>query len=101
MAVQRLLKYKHPVVAVGIKKGNIEGVEIQNNLPKIENVDTVTLYLGPKNQVEYYDYVFSLNPRRVIFNPGTYNLELIEQLEKREIECVDACTLVMLSAGTY
>jgi len=101
MAVKKLLNYGHEVVPIGIKKGEIEGIEIMPAEGGLDEVDTVTLYLGPQNQPQYYDYIKDLNPKRVIFNPGTINHEFMEQLEKQGIEVVDACTLVMLSANTY
>lgn len=101
MAVLKLLKYKHEVVPVGIKKGKIGGIEILSAAIKIDEVDTVTLYLGPQNQPQYYKYILDLKPNRVIFNPGTINREFMKQLEGRGIEAVDACTLVMLSSDTY
>ncbi len=102
MAVNRLLENKHEVVPVGIKKGEVGGIPIENDLEKIhEGIDTITLYLGPKNQLNYYDYILKTKPKRVIFNPGTYNVELVDLLKENKIETVDACTLVMLSADTY
>lgn len=101
MAANRLKENGHEIVPVGIKKGEVAGEKIINQPPQIEDVDTVTLYLGPKNQAEYHDYILSLNPKRVIFNPGTHNPELIKKLDEKGIESVDACTLVMLSAGNY
>ena len=62
-----------------------------------KNIDTVTLYLNPKRQEEYYDYIISLQPRRVIFNPGTENMEFIKLLKNNQIESEIACTLVLLS----
>ncbi|MFT6166925.1 MAG: putative CoA-binding protein [Vicingaceae bacterium] len=101
MAVKKLLNYGHEVVPVGIKKGEIDGIEILAAEGLIDDVDTVALYLGPQNQAQYYDYIKSQNPKRVIFNPGTINQEFMGQLEKDGVEVVDACTLVMLSANTY
>lgn len=101
MAVNRLKQHQHEVIPVGIKKGEIANIPIQNGQPLHENVDTVTLYVGPEKQKEYYDYLLDLKPKRVIFNPGTINQELMDLLRKENIEVVDACTLVMLSADTY
>lgn len=100
-AVQRLNSNDYEVIPVGIKKGNIDGIEIVNHLEPFENVDTITLYLGPKNQKEYYDYIIDTNPNRVIFNPGTINPDLMDLCRNNKIEVVDACTLVMLAANTY
>jgi len=45
--------------------------------------------------------LLELNPKRVIFNPGTENKLLVEILEKNKIEAIEACTLVLLSTGQY
>ena len=101
-ATNMLIKYNHEVIPVGIKKGNIEGLEILNNKPKINDVDTVTLYISAKNQFEYYDYIINvLNPRRIIFNPGTENDELEKLAKEKNIEASIACTLVLLSTDQY
>ena len=91
----------HQVVPIGIREGNINGLKILTGKPDVENVDTVTLYVGPKNQPEWYDYIIGLKPKRVIFNPGTENRELESLLDKNNIEAIEACTLVMLSVGNY
>ncbi len=66
-----------------------------------KNVDTVTLYLNAKRQEEYYDYIISLKPRRVIFNPGTENFEFEKLLKKNAIYAEIACTLVLLRTCQY
>lgn len=101
MAVKKLMAYNHPVVAIGKKEGNINGLKITKEQASQENVDTVTLYLNPGNQREFYEYIFALQPKRIIFNPGTENDELEEIAAKRGIETLEACTLVMLSTGQY
>jgi len=101
MATQRLTQYGHEVVPIGIRAGDIGGVPIQKGLPEVEKTDTVTLYLGPDRQPPYYDYIFSLHPKRIIFNPGTENPELKQFAEEKGIETVEGCTLVMLSIGKY
>jgi uncharacterized protein len=100
-AIKKLKVYGHEVIPVGIKKGEIEGVIIQNGIPHYEDIDTITLYLNPENQKPYYDYIFSLKPQRIIFNPGTENIELIKMAKDRGIEYEIACTLVLLSLGEY
>ena len=79
----------------------IGNLEIVNGRPVLEDIDTITLYLGPERQREYYDYILSLKPKRIIFNPGTENNELAALAETNGIETVEACTLVMLSIGNY
>ena len=101
LATMRLAQRGHEVVPVGIRKGEIEGIKIIEGKPEIEEVDTVTLYLGAARQPEYYDYIFSLKPKRIIFNPGAENAELTQLAQERGIETVEGCTLVMLSIGAY
>jgi len=100
-AVERLLSHHHEVVALGIKEGNVLGVPILSGKPELKGIDTVTLYVGPAHQPAYYDYILSLHPRRVIFNPGTENPEFVQQLETAGIQAEEACTLVMLGIGNY
>lgn len=100
--VTRMLHHQNvPVVAIGIKAGEIDGVKIQTGMPAIEDVDTVTLYVGPANQPPYYDYVLNLKPKRIIFNPGTENPEFEAKVRKAGIEVLEACTLTMLTVGNY
>ncbi len=101
LAVMRLKQHGHEVVPLGIRDGNIEGIEMLKGKPAIEGVDTVTLYLNAQRQREYYDYIFSLNPRRIIFNPGAENPELMRLAHEKNIETVEGCTLVMLSIGVF
>ena len=100
-AVRSLKKHNVPVEAIGLKAGEIDGVKIQTGFPKIGDVDTVTLYVGEKNQPAYYDYILNLKPQRVIFNPGAENPEFEEKVRKAGIEVLEACTLTMLSIGNY
>ncbi len=101
LATQRLVKFGHEVVPVGLKKGLIAGLEIQQGEPALEEVDTVTLYMGAERQQPLHDYILSLHPKRIIFNPGAENPELEKMAHERGIETVEGCTLVMLSIGTY
>jgi len=101
LAIQKLRKYGHPVVAVGRKNTKVGDVVIDKERSKFENIDTVTLYLNPLNQKEYYDYILSLNPKRIIFNPGTENDELSALAKQKGIQPLEACTLVMLSTNQY
>lgn len=101
IATIRLKQHGHTVYPVGITKGEIDGETILTDKPALKGVNTVTLYVGPKNQPAWYDYILSLHPERIVFNPGTENQELYELARKNNIECVTACTLVMLSIGNY
>lgn len=101
LAVNKLKRYGHEVVAVGKKDANIDNIQISKEPILFNDVDTVTLYLNPDNQVQYYDYIVNLHPKRIIFNPGTENDDLVEIAKKNNIETIEACTLVMLSVGQY
>jgi uncharacterized protein len=100
-ATKKLKDYGYEVIPMGNKKGEIEGIAIQNGIPQYEGIDTITLYLNAENQKPYYDYIFSLKPKRIIFNPGTENVELIRMAKEKGIESEIACTLVLLSLGEY
>lgn len=101
LAVQRLRAHGHPVIAIGKKEGKVADVPIHKGPSEASGVDTVTLYLNPQNQMPYYDYILQMHPKRIIFNPGTENPELIKKAKENNIEPVIACTLVMLSTGQY
>lgn len=101
MAIERLLQHNIPVFAIGYKNDNTHGVTINKEKIGFKDVHTITLYLNPNNQKEYYNYILSLHPKRVIFNPGTENSELKQLLQQNHIEYIEACTLVMLSTGQY
>ncbi len=100
-AVKMLKAHGHQVIPVGQKKGEIDGLPIHNDQPQLQDVDTVSLYIGSRNQSDIYDYVVSLKPRRVIFNPGTENREFEDKLKEAGIETVEHCTLVMLGSNTF
>jgi len=101
LAVDHLRSKGHPVVAIGRRQGKIGDVIVGTARQDFDAVDTVTLYLSPHLQKEYYDYILSLHPRRLIFNPGTENNELAQLAEANGIEAMEACTLVLLSTGQF
>ena len=92
-----------PFIPLGIQEGEVLGEEILNvhDRPHIEDVDTLTMYINATRQKDWYDYLLSLKPRRIIFNPGSENNEFKKLAEKQGIECLEACTLVMLSVGNF
>lgn len=97
-----LLKAKgHDIINIGIKKGAVAGVDIEESGPIYPDVHTITLYIGPRLQPGYYDYILKTQPKRVVFNPGTENDELELLLKEQGIEALEACTLVLLSTGQY
>ena len=101
LAVNKLRSKGHPVVAIGRKTGRVADVEVQTEKKSEQAIDTVTLYLNPTHQKEYYDYILGLKPKRIIFNPGTENTELYDLAKKNGIQPLEACTLVLLSTGQY
>ena len=101
LALHRLQSHHHPVVAIGRKKGMVGDVAIETEKKPWQGVDTVTLYLNPKHQQEYYNYIMELKPKRIIFNPGAENDELASLAAKKGIQPIEACTLVMLATNQY
>jgi predicted CoA-binding protein len=101
LALNKLKAKQHPVVAVGRKETVVNGITIHKEKVAENGVDTVTLYLNPQNQVPYYDYILGLKPKRIIFNPGTENDELMKLAKEAGIQTMEACTLVMLGTGQY
>ena len=100
-AIISLLNKGHKVVAIGQKSGEVEGIKIQTQAIPLKNIDTVTLYINPKTQRDYYNYIIGLSPKRVIFNPGTENPEFYSLLEQNNIKVEIACTLVLLATNQY
>ena len=101
LALKKLSAHDHPVVAIGKRKGLVGNVEINTEQEPITDIDTITLYINPSNQKQYYNYIFALNPKRIIFNPGAENDELSKLAKQKGIVVQDACTLVLLSTGQY
>ena len=101
LAVNKLREHMHPVVAIGRKTAIVADIPVQSETSPIQDLDTVTMYLNPLNQKNYYDFILDQHPKRVIFNPGAENLEFEKILQEKGIQTVEACTLVLLSTGQY
>lgn len=101
LAANRLVKHGHPIVNVGLKTGEVAGVAIEKPETIHTDIDTITLYVGPHNQQDLYDYILKTHPKRIIFNPGTENPELRRMANENGITTDYACTLVLLSIGQY
>lgn len=103
LAAKMLTEYGHEIIPLGIRQGDVFGKEILDirKKPAIEEVDTITVYLSPVHQGEWMDYLLSLNPKRIIFNPGTENEEFERLAEDKGIEAIEACTLVMLRSRQF
>ena len=100
-AIKMLLANQHSVLAVGAREDTIDGLKVFKGTPDFEDIHTITLYLGPKNQKNLYQYILNLKPKRIIFNPGTENRELMNLALEQNIHVEEACTLVLLSTGQY
>ncbi len=101
MAIQMLREYNHDVKAVGLRKGAVADVTIETGTPLYDDIDTITLYLNPTRQEAYFEYIVTLNPKRIIFNPGTENELFFKILDRYAIEYEVACTLTLLRTGQY
>jgi predicted CoA-binding protein len=101
IAANRLVRNGHPIVNVGLKAGEVAGVPIERPSVIHNDIDTITLYVGPQHQEELYDYILDTHPKRIIFNPGTENSVLKRMAAEKGIETEYACTLVLLSIGQY
>jgi predicted CoA-binding protein len=100
-AIKMLLEYRHSIVAIGQKPGSIDAININTKMIPLTNIDTVTLYLNPLRQRDYYNYIIEIKPNRVLFNPGTENPEFYQLLKLNNIKVEEACTLVLLSTNQY
>ena len=101
MAINSLVAKGHPVIAIGQQTGEVAGVKIQTKMVPVKNIDTVTLYINPIRQRDYYNYIIEAQPKRVVFNPGTENPEFYQLLRSNNIEVEVACTLVLLATNQY
>lgn len=100
-AIRMLNRFEHDVLAIGLRIGVVDGTSIIEDKENFEAVDTVTLYLNATRQAEFYDYIIHLNPRRVIFNPGTENNDLYHLLDRANIKYENSCTLVLLQTDLF
>jgi len=100
-AIRLLRRYDHPVEAIGLRSGLVADIEFKTGFPELNQIHTITMYVGQSRQPQYYDYLLGLKPKRIIFNPGTENDEFSELLEEQGVEVVEHCTLVMLNSGLF
>lgn len=100
-AIQMLIDDQHPVIAIGQKQGTVATVNIHTKMIPVSQIHTVTLYLNPQRQKDYYNYILEAKPKRVIFNPGTENPEFYQLLKVNNIKVEVACTLVLLTTKQY
>lgn len=101
LAIHRLVENQQETLAFGVRTGTVSGIQIKDNLTDFQNIHTITLYLNPQRQKEYYQKIIDLKPERVIFNPGTENPEFAKILTDVGIKVENSCTLVLLATGQY
>lgn len=99
--VKSLVRHGYEAIPLGIRQGEIIGIDILTGKPDLKDIHTVSLYLSPKRQEEYYDYIISLEPKRIIFNPGTHNQEFINLARNNDIEAITDCALIMIAKDIY
>ena len=99
-AIKLLAQKGHEVFPIAPSNGQVNGIDFIVGQPEFKNIHTLTLYINPNIQKEYYDYILEIKPKRIIFNPGTENQDLAQLAEKNGIETENACTLV-LSEGFW
>lgn len=100
-AIVALRSKGHDVIAVGKRTGVVSDTEIEDGSLLHDNVHTITIYLNATNQLDWYDFIFTNKPKRIIMNPGAENPELEVMASKQDIEVLEACTLVLLATGSY
>ena len=101
-AFYMLQEYGHVPVPVHPKLTVLDEVPVFGSLSDITGtVDTLTMYVGPQHSKLLTEEILKLNPKRVIFNPGSENQELESHLRRLGIKVVEGCTLVMLRTNQF
>ena len=100
-AIRKLLRYGYEVVPLAPRPGQVAGVSFVTGYPEVKDIHTITLYIGPARQAAFYDYLLSLQPRRIIFNPGTENNTFLQKAQEQGVETIQDCTLIMLETGVF
>jgi predicted CoA-binding protein len=100
-AIEMLVAKGHSVLALGQNTGEVAGIKINTKAIPVKNIDTISLYINPARQRDYYNYIVDAKPKRVLFNPGTENPEFYQLLELNNIKYEAACTLVLLTLNKY
>jgi predicted CoA-binding protein len=89
------------VMALGPKKTRIDQIAITDEPAAIKQADVVSIFLSAKKQRKYYDYILSLKPEKLVFNPGTENPELEFLAQKNQIQIIKGCTIALLANGLW
>ncbi len=100
-AIRKLLRYGYEVVPLASRPGQVAGISFVTGYPELKDIHTITLYIGPTRQSAFYEYLLSLKPKRIIFNPGTENDVFLQKAQEQGVETIQNCTLVMLETGVF
>ncbi len=101
-AMLMLEQYGHQPILVNPTLSEIAGHTVIADLDQVPRpIDTLTMYVNPRISINLKEKIIALNPKRVIFNPGTENPAIEFALKKTGIDTIHACTLVLLSTGKY
>lgn len=104
-AQQALMNNGYDVVPVSRRPQTVLGIRSLTSLREIpadlQPIHTVTVYVNSDNLEPMLDDLIQLSPQRVIFNPGAESQVAVDRLSQNGIESIEACTLVMLSLGTF
>jgi predicted CoA-binding protein len=100
-ALKMLLESGHSVSLVSPRLKEVEGRAVVSSLKDLSGIDTLTMYVNEKISSTLKEEILGLNPKRVIFNPGTENADLMKDLNQKGIATEEACTLVLLRSGAF
>ncbi|MGM0612939.1 MAG: CoA-binding protein [Bacteroidota bacterium] len=98
---KKLMEKGHTIVPLGIREGKVNNIPIITNTNNPQKAHTIVIFLRASRQKAWLSYILASNPKRIIFNPGSENPELVEIAKEREIDVLYGCTLLMLSSNRY
>lgn len=101
-AYKMLQEYGHETFLVHPSLDKVEDKKVYKNLSEVpQPIDTLTMYVGPQISSGLIEEIRKLSPRRIIFNPGSENEDIVEALGDTDIQMMEACTLVLLRTGQF
>lgn len=101
-ALHLLTENQHHVFPIHPSLKEISGHKVYKDLQSLpEKIHTLTMYVRPEISTTLKEQIIKLHPVRVIFNPGTENRSLAEELEGNGIQTEEACTLVLLRTHQF
>ncbi len=102
IAQKVLMEKGHKVFPVNPKYEEIEGIKCYKSIKDVKDrIDTVTVYLNSVHVEKMLDEIIEKKPKRVIFNPGTEDINLEKKLNENGIKTLHACTIVLLKTNQF